>query len=247
MEVARNAVMKMRTLRPLPGEITNERIRDAALPLKIEAARNAIAKCTDLPELLQMKSQAEGLAAAVRVMKEVGPEMIRAANCLLADAWRKGGELLSQYSSTPSARPDPKNFKRKKNGQIIDNGTKGGGTAPSPRGVVMRELGIDQHEASSMVRIAAAPKEAVDRAVQESRHIRMVGQMLPRTSKKYLDRPKRSPDATAVMSLIAGIKTLCNRTLTRPIKDLAADERKAVKDKIVEIQELLDEMDRLCR
>lgn len=63
MEVMRNAVVKTRTLKPLPGEITSQRINDATLPVKIEAARRAIAECTDLPELLRYKSQAEGLAA----------------------------------------------------------------------------------------------------------------------------------------------------------------------------------------
>jgi hypothetical protein len=245
MEVMHRAIVKSRSLKPLPGEITNQRINDATLPVKIEAARRAIAECTDLPELLRYKSQAEGLAAAVRTMKEVGPAMIRSANEMMADAWRKGGELLSQYSGNPIAN--------RKSGE---KGRPAGGSSASPRAIVVQTLGLSQNDSERMVRVAKAPKPLVYKAVQHSASLQRVSKACPPIGR---NAPRKSASSDAYKNIMGGhiegqaVKGLldhCRGIRQLPLdqfQHLAPDERKIVKAKITEIVEILDEMDRLCR
>jgi hypothetical protein len=235
MEIMSRAVIKTRHLKPLPCEITSAAISNATLPVKIEAARRAIALCTDLPELLRYKSQAEGLAAAVRTIKEVGPESIRAINECVADAWRKGGELLLRYSNV--ARPS-------KRGSIL-----------SERGKISRQLGLCANDRASMLRIAAAPKDVVYNIGQKSHGLQGVANLLPRvkapSSRRQFGAPKYSDSVRIIMGFQGTGITVAHGCLRRVPLDafqhLTPDERKIIKAKIVEIQELLDEMDRRCR
>lgn len=244
MEVMRSAVVKYRTLKPLPGEITSAKITDAALPLKIEAARRAIAACTDLPELLKMKDQAEGLAAAVRIMKTVGPEMIRNANCLLADAWRKGGELLSQYSNIKGHVSVPPASNGRK--PTIQNFL-------SERGKAATAVGITRRDAALMARVAAAPKDLVESVVQKTVSLEIATRRLPRvrTDQIYFKgakNPKAYSDVLRpIMHALVGMKSHATQVDLLSFSVLQPDERKAVKAKIVEIQEILDVMDQLCQ
>lgn len=243
MELMSRAVVKTRTMRPLPGEITSAAINGATLPVKLEAARRAIAACTDLSELLRYKSQAAGLCAAVRTMKEVGPEMIRKANELMADAWRKGGELLSTYSSVSPVKIQP--------GMPVHKGAIS--RELSPRYKVARGLGLPDNEVTEMVRISAAPKAKVYEAVQKSHSLRSVSKHLPRV--RTWGAQGRSDALLAIINggslsgssgLVIAHSRLRAIDLTQ-FQHLSPDERKIVKAKITEIMELLDEMDRLCR
>lgn len=239
MEVMHRAIVKSRTLRALPGEMTNERINGATLPVKIETARRAIAACTDLPELLQYRDQAEGLAAAVRVMKNVGPEMIRQANELMADAWRKGGELLAAYSSVHTLK--------------TEKGHQGfRGIDVSPRVRVANSLGLQRKEVQAMVRIYRAPREELSRVVRSTRNLEAAARKMPPTQKSrgvtHSDALRGILRGTNGSSGIGNIKTQCTAVLAAgDFKYLTPDERKVVKAKITEIMELLDEMDRLCK
>lgn len=223
--------MKFRDTKPLPSEITDERVNNATLPVKIETARRAIAECRDLPELLRYRDQAEGLAAAVRTMKQVGPEMIRAANCLMADAWRKGGELLSAYS-----------------------GVSKGGRTPnvmSLRHQIARDVGLSAQDTSHMVRVHKAPVESIYAAAQNSRRLSKVAARLPRLGRAPPNT--YSDSARAILKGSFGSNGLTQAAgIIRNIdianfKLLTPEECKVVKAKITEIVELLDEMDRLCR
>lgn len=244
MEVMHRAVIKNRALKPLPGEITSTTINGATLPVKIEAGRRAIAACTDLPELLRYKSQAEGLSAAVRIMKDVGPEMIRAANEMMADAWRKGGELLSQYS-----------------GSALGKGTGAGktaGLAKSPRRKIIDELGMHPRHASQMVRISQAPRVSVTKALERNSSLDTVGNAMPRVSTRgQYCNAEYSHGLKKILGLVVpgeprqdGLNRALGALRSIPLdvfKQLQPDERKVVKAKITEIMELLDEMDRLCK
>ena len=230
------AVVKYRPTRPLPSEISSERVNAATLPMKVEAARLAIARCEDLSELLKYKEQAEGLAAAVRVMKTIGPEMIRSANEMVVDAWRKGGELLLRY----------------KGGVIPARGDRKGGSAKSPRGIAAADAGLSSREASELTRLAAAPISAAYLAAEKSSNLRYAALRVPaRTSR---GRTAHSATLAAVFGnslenphgLITVLSTL-KRIPLGAFSSLPPEERKLVKSKIVEIMEVLDEMDRLCR
>lgn len=234
MEVMHRAVIKSRALKPLPSEITNERINGAILPVHIEAARTAIALCTSLPELLKYKSQAEGLAAAVRTMKEVGPEMIRAANEMMADAWRKGGELLSQYSGKSIVERTPKG------NNIIKNHR-------SPRRVIAESMGLKSHDADAMVRLSKASESQVYSAVKLSRNVRLAAQRVPAVNATAQMRASLSDSLRPIMRHLSVARWESEQISLESVKQLTPDERKVVKGKITEIMELLDEMDRLCR
>lgn len=217
----------------LPTIITNERINAATLPTVISAAQQAIARCTDLPQLLEYRDKAEGLAAAVRVMKHVGPDMVRKANEMMADAWRKGGELLSQYSSVRQ---------------------KVGAPGASSRMRIAKVVGLNATDVNNMVRISEAPKVMVYKEVATSSSLKKVASRLPRTeSGKNMGRPLYGDACRAITHGPTGAGGL-NRVLSCAkevplvkFKQLAPDERKVVKAKITEIMELLDEMDRLCK
>jgi hypothetical protein len=240
MEVMSRAVVKTRTLRPLPGEISTERINSATLPIKIEAARTAIAKCTELPELLRYKSQAEGLAAAVRIMKDVGPEMIKQANELMADAWRKGGELLSQYS----------NVAKGLGSKTIEGKQVRLGAVDSDRIKIAKQLGITNHQCSAMVRVAKAPPPQVYDAVQRSHDLERVSRKVRPPAFRTSGRKAYSDAMRVVLGAEDGlqkIKANLGRIPLDAFRQLTSDERKIVKAKITEIIELLDEMDRLCK
>lgn len=236
MKVGSKAVMKFRDTKPLPSEITDERVNNATLPVKIETARRAIAACTDLPELLRYRDQAEGLAAAVRTMKQVGPEMIRNANCLMADAWRKGGELLGAYSNVGP-----------------HTGGLNGGSTRSARTRVAAELGLSAAEVSNLVRVAKAPLQAVHTAAQKTRNLHIAAKVMPTVSGKKSAlrystavREVFGGGVASNLGLVSVLSVLRCLDLAN-FKLLTVDERKVVKAKITEIVELLDEMDRLCR
>ena len=161
--VMQRAVVKYRPTRPLPSEISSERVNAATLPMKVEAARLAIARCEDLSELLKYKEQAEGLAAAVRIMKSIGPEMIRSVNEMVMDAWRKGGEILLRYKgdSTPG-RGDRKR-----------------GRVKSPRAIAAEEAGLSGEELLALTRLAAAPISAAYLAAEKSSDLRRAAQRVP--------------------------------------------------------------------
>jgi hypothetical protein len=237
--VMQRAVVKYRPTRPLPSEISSERVNAATLPMKVEAARLAIARCEDLSELLKYKEQAEGLAAAVRVMKTIGPEMIRSANEMVMDAWRKGGELLLRYKGCASAIP-------------VRGGRKGG-TAKSPRVIAAGEAGLSPNEVLALTRLAAAPISAAYLAAEKSSDLRRAAQRVP-VRCPGLGRAAHSAtlavvfgnSRTNIPGLIAVLATL-KRIPLGAFSSLPPEERKLVKSKIVEIMEVLDEMDRLCR
>lgn len=218
----------------LPTTITHTRINAATLPTVISAAQQAIARCTDLPQLLEYRDKAEGLAAAVRIMKNVGPDMVRKANEMMADAWRKGGELLSQYSKSPPTNPS------------------GHRNGLSPRGVITKELKLNEHEAHSMLRVAAASKTKVYAAMKHTQSLYRVADSMPPINPRITGRNKtytdnvRSIVGVGSVGLTAAFGAL-KRIDFSNFKQLAPDERKVVKAKITEIMELLDEMDRLCK
>lgn len=245
MKVMKRAVIEYRDMRPLPASVgggDGGGFNHVTLPVKIEAARRAIAECVDLPELLRYRDQAEGLAAAVRTMKHVGPEMIRAANEMMADAWRKGGQLLSAYSNVA-----PQSLEK---GTMIQAGCKG--RAPSPRRVIAESLGIPFVEATAMVRVAAAPKSAAYKAISRHSSVRSVASKLPAlpggnpAGGKSYSNALRDVLSDTSHGIVVALSVL-RRTPLHMFPQLTPDERKVVKAKITDCMELLDEMDRLCK
>ena len=225
----------------LPTSITNDAVNAATLPVKIEAARQAIAACTDLPELLRYKDQAEGIAAAVRTMKKIGPEIIRKANEMMADAWMKGGELLSQYSNVPPPAYAPKGIKIGEKGFKLV-------APPSPRGEVIKQLGIPKYSAMAMVRLSAAPTTKAYEAVKHTASLRVAARSVPALHPEMAKGTRYDTDAgrDIMRGLLQYWSAIKNADL-RLFSKLSPDDKRVIKAKITEMVELLDEMDRLCR
>ena len=236
--VMQRAVVKYRPTRPLPSEISSERVNAATLPMNVEAARRLIARCEKLPELLKYKEQAEGLAAAVRVMKTIGPEMIRSANEMVMDAWRKGGEILLRYKGDST----PGRVNRK------------GGSVKSARGIAAEEAGLSGKELQALTRLAVAPISAAYLAAEKSNNLLRAAERVPARCPGRGGSNARSATLAIVFGnslenphgLITVLSTL-KRIPLGAFSSLPPEERKLVKSKIVEIMEVLDEMDRLCR
>lgn len=232
MRVMQRAQVKRHDTPTLPTTITSQRVHDATLPMKVNAARKAIAACTSLPELLEYRDKAEGLAAAVRVMKTVAPDMIRHANEMVADAWIKGGELLRVYSNV-----------------CTKDGRESG---LSPRGAAAKNAGIKPYELTAMVRVASAPKTRVYAAAQKSHSLNNVSAQMPPASDNGRVRSGASGYSDHLRDIMGTgsqgrLRLMSSAAKQIPLEafaQLTLDERKVVKAKITEIMELLDEMDR---
>jgi hypothetical protein len=223
-----------RTLGNLPTEVSNDRVNAAILPAKIEAASRAIAACESLPELLKYRSQAEGLAAAVKIMKKTAPDMVRAANNLVADAWRKGGELLLQYNGD----------------RLALGGARG--TSKSDRSKTAEKLGLGKHEVTYLTRLAAAPAETVRELAQSTSSLFMASARAPlrvtnRSAHAATTAYRRVMGSGDYPSRLTTGGSCIRRVDIDDVRALDASEKKLVRVKVAEIMELLDAIDAACK
>jgi hypothetical protein len=174
--------------KPLPGELTPAVINGATLPVKVEAAKRAIAACCDLSELLTWKDKLAALAAAAKMARM--PEMARDVNRVHKEAIFRMGEILLQYKATassPAANParltpaqvaEAKDRSKKGESQVsisrdfgvnqkvvwsaINQPSYGKGYArgtKSERTAVAESVGITKRAATCATRLAAAPSD----------------------------------------------------------------------------------------
>jgi hypothetical protein len=239
--------LKSPRLSPLPTSITSTDIRAAALPQKIEAARRAIANCVDLAELLLYRDQAQGLAAAVKVMKYVAPEMVANANRMCKEAIVRLGELLLQYSnahqmvtSDSVVRSDGRRFAIK--------------PGPSARATIAKEHGISRSTMTAVARIASADRSVIERVLANDAISADAGKIAMRMPlvAQGCGAPKISDAMRSIMGGRGNAGGLSKATWmlkTIPLESfdgLMPDERKVIKARIVALRELLDEMGSLC-
>lgn len=245
------AVFKAPALKPLPGELTPSAIREAVLPVKIVAMSQAIAKCTELPELLNYKKTVDGLAAAARTIKHEIPEQVAMLNRTAKEAVFRMGELLLTYNGTG------KTYIVKNTGKHARNVGHVPRVEESERSKVARSVGISRSTITAAARLAAAPADVRASILRNDKISAGAQQMSrsvsPRTSRGTQHRTSdklglilhgrehfaaiRGRGLTDVLAVLRGVPL-------DAFADLTPEERKAVKAKIVECQELLDEMDR---
>jgi hypothetical protein len=229
---------RIKVMEPLPTAIFDS--YDPPLPVKIEAARAAIAACIDLPELLRYRDQAQGIAAALRVMRDIGPELVRKANMMVKEAHFKLGELLAQYKGTPPG-PQP--------------GRKGGGGGRSERAKVIEDMGIKPVVASCAVRLAAIPDTEKERLIQDdsvSSGLSVLVKSAPPIRAQY---DWRAEDGAYHRLMYGGNgPTGGLRRMLELVELLRSSDARAlhkenvpeVKKIINKIAEKIDEIDRLC-
>lgn len=80
----------------LPME-AQKKMKDVALPEKLERARQAVAACTDLSELMGWHDQTAAIAAAAKAAKM--PDIAKGALRIQKEAMAALGAILSRYSS----------------------------------------------------------------------------------------------------------------------------------------------------
>jgi hypothetical protein len=254
-------------LKPLPSELTPLMIRDAILPAKIIAMSNAISKCVELPELLNYKRTVDGLAAAARTIKHEIPEQVAMLNRTAKEAVMKLGALASQYSNEGTPRLDVERIRSEASkGKTPVNIAADIGLTPhvvrkvingynprhdcglSPRGMLHTQLGVDRKLIVSAVRIAAAPKKIRERILADDAIPANAYVMSLKTPRLYKGGAKPLSDAAANILgdaskvRLRGAATALRNVSFDAFAQLTDNERKTVREKIIECQELLDAM-----
>ncbi len=227
--------------KPMPGELTPAVISGATLPVKVEAAKRAIAACCDLSELLTWKDKLAALAAAAKMAKM--PELSRDVNRVHKEAIFRMGEILLQYK-----------------GKQYSVGIKRTEKGPSERSNVQTQLGIPAWVGASAVRLAASPAEVRARVLTDDsitpNLVRMVRHAPPRLNNKRGIALSYSDAARAFFSGISDVTHTRNqaglsqsvaalrKTPLDLIPQLTAKEKQHARKIVVEMQEILDEIDR---
>jgi hypothetical protein len=224
--------------KPMPGELTPAVINGATLPVKVEAAKRAIAACCDLSELLTWKDKLAALAAAAKMARM--PEMARDVNRVHKEAIFRMGELLTSYSNVA--------------------GSTGRIRVKSERSRVIRHLGISPDISSAAVRLQAAPIEVKRMLLENDKvapsAIRMVQNRAVPKIRKDLGKSAHSDAARLLFQGVSrdGVKarglglhdaaTSLRGVGLNLFAELTPEEKQRAKKLIVEMQEILDEMDR---
>lgn len=233
------------TLRPMPGELTTDRINGATLPVKIEAMSNAIRACGDLPELMTYRRPVDALAAAAKALKDTMPRAAMDMNRVAKQLVLRMGELLLQYSHESVIHT------RSANGRAQ-------GRTTSDRTKVAREVGIKPTVLSQIVRFARAPKDIQERVLNTdaiSSNPVVMARNAPRQNiggKAFSDiareifsgHTKQSFLTTAVGNRggLAGASRNLKGVPLDKISQLTSEEKITARKLIVEMQEILDAM-----
>jgi hypothetical protein len=237
--------------KPLPGELTPSVIREAVLPVKVAGLRRALAACTELPELLNYKRTIDGLAAAARTIKHEIPEMVRDMNRLQKEAIFKMGDLLSAYNTRMSREfimPDGSSARK---GKFWVKGCKQK-AVPSERYRVGQSLGLKKELIRDAIRLSRMEPSVRENVIADESITNLRKQCVHLAPKVNVSSPSYSDSMAVVMG--SGYRATSTRGLSQVLAclkaipldafdRLAPEERKAVKAKIVEAQELLDAMD----
>lgn len=222
-----------------PAGLSASEFNTELLPTKIEAARRAISECSNLPELWAYLEQAEMLAATVRTMRDIAPEIVRGVNALVVDAWRMGGKLLLAISSRPVPRTDGRS-----------------GCGKSPRSIASEAAGITSYQVSAMIRIAQADHDELMALAGRSLSLSKVSRNLL-TAPPSTRGPVRF--SRALLHVLGSKHTFGSnhRGLNEAARNLRSInvkeigrlrdfERSIVRKRVLECQKILDKIDGRC-
>jgi hypothetical protein len=283
---------KQPKFKPMPSELTPAVINGATLPVKVEAAKRAIAACCDLSELLTWKNKLAALAAAAKIARM--PEMARDVNRVHKEAIFRMGEILLQYNGT--ARPQCGNSPPKLSlaqiadaKKMLDKGMSqvavakyfkvnppiiwkvanepsygasiGDGSGKSERAIAAEAVGISKTTAGTATRLAAAPPSVRDAILENPR-------IPPNACRMAASAPRRgtqgakSSFSDAAMIFFSGITREQSAFISRSgkgltgsasalrttdlstISQLTPEEKQRARKLVVEMQEILDDIDR---
>lgn len=201
-------------------------MQGAQLPAKLDRARQAIAECYDLSELLTWKDQAAAICAAAKAAKM--PELAKGANRVCKEALLQLGVLLKRYNSCAPIIPGK------------------GSCGKGERNTVVEKHGLDKYTANIAVRFAATPEKVRESILADDRISASANRI-----KRQLARanPKVRVQASDAYIRVSGSNT--GKGLTpalfglravdlADVRALAPDEKKMVRAKVTEAMELLD-------
>lgn len=226
--------------KPMPGELTPAVINGATLPVKIGIAQRAIAACCDLSELLTWKDKLAALAAAAKMARM--PEMARDVNRVHKEAIFRMGEILLQYNGGPQFQP-------------------GKGATASERRTAANNAGIDKITASNAARLAAGSSSLRARILNDDRipsNARLMAQHAPRRREviglAYSDAANILFSGATQEQRMYG-KATGSRGMSKAanalkcldlsvISQLTPEEKQRARKLVVEMQEILDDIDR---
>ena len=226
--------------KPLPGELTPSLIREATLPVKVEAAKRAIAACCDLSELLTWKDKLAALAAAAKMARM--PEMARDVNRVHKEAIFRMGEILLQYNAE----------------SIVMSGA---GSKRSERREAAEAAGVPKNTAIRAARLASAPREIRERLLADDKIPASAASMttprwVPRSNSVRSTKLAQNSDAANLFfrginedghRKNAGLNSAVSIMRALPLdlaRELTPEEKQRARKLVVEMQELLDEVDR---
>ena len=239
----------MPKFKPLPSELTPAVINGATLPVKVEAAKRAIAACCDLSELLTWKDKLAALAAAAKMAKM--PELSRDVNRVHKEAIFRMGELLLQYSS--GATLEVRTLGTGRTGELHVP------TGPGERARVAKQLGISKAAVAWSTRLArnATPDQrerilATDSVGPAPARMVNYGKVAPMHPGKKKDSEAAAiflrgynPRTGAYSGHSGGLGPIATHLKSldlSPIASLTQEEKQRAKKYIIEMQEILDAM-----
>jgi hypothetical protein len=122
---------------------------DAPVPVKYEAARQAIAECDRIDECRDWSNKAAALATYA---KQANDDSLRVmAVRIQARAYRRMGELLKQIPAGEGAR---------------DGKRQEGALPPLTRTQAATDAGLSEHQRKTAIRIASVPESEFDRQIE---------------------------------------------------------------------------------
>lgn len=127
-------------------------IASARLPQTYEAARAALAQCSEVDECKDWADKAAALASYAKQAED--DQLERMAQRIRARAIRRAGELLKQLEPNPGGRPSETSV----------------GDRPSfYRTDAAREAGMSPHQAKQAVRVANVPEDDFEAQVESDK------------------------------------------------------------------------------
>jgi hypothetical protein len=235
--------------KPLPGELTSAVINGATLPVKIGIAQRAIAACCDLSELLTWKDKLAALAAAAKMARM--PELSRDVNRVHKEAIFRMGEILLTYKT--DARTEITTNKNNRTGKQVRH-------ILSERGAAASAAGLSRHEASNAARAAQAPRAVREQLLQDDAVAPNARRLAALSPRRVPPRKGDRSDAAALLfsglsSLQLKQKSATGRGLmaaAHALRSISADkivgltseEKQRARKLVVEMQEILDDIDR---
>jgi hypothetical protein len=177
---------------------------DAPLPASYDAARRALAECSNIDECQDWANKAQALASYARQAKD--RSLCQLALRIQNRAIRRAGELLKQIEPSKGGRPSVKTRE---------------GTHPSSRTAAAEQAGLSTCQRKTALRIASVPASEFEAAI-ESEKPPTVTQMAAMGTVKHLQPAAVTPQAVQPLTNDTGLAANAAVILLRDLTGFCA-------------------------